>query len=112
MGEPGAAISYGAARTALRARRRTVRWRWGTDGLGLSNAVHAGPRSWRAPIVGRVCMDQTMVDLDAEHSRGTPGDVVTVLGDDGRRANGPPTITPRLLDTISWHLHLSWERKS
>lgn len=83
--EPGATAGYGATYTA--AGRET----WGTIALGygdgLPRALATGGgmvivRGRRVPIIGRISMDMTTVDLsgvpDARH-----GDVATVIGTDG-----------------------------
>lgn len=83
--EAGATVGYGATYRATR------RERWGTVAIGYGDGVRralaAGGgevlvRGTRVPIIGRISMDMTTVDLtgvpDAE-----PGDVVTVIGADG-----------------------------
>jgi alanine racemase len=65
--------------------------RWATvsigygDGLprGLGNRGHALVRGGRVPIVGRISMDVTVVDITGV-SGVSPGDVVTFVGSDGR----------------------------
>ena len=48
----------------------------------LSNRAEVIIRGMKAPIVGRVCMDQLMVDVT--HIPGVqPGDTVTIFGTDG-----------------------------
>ena len=48
----------------------------------LSNCGEVIIRSAKAPIVGRICMDQFMVDVT--HIPGVkPGDTVTIFGTDG-----------------------------
>lgn len=81
----GATVGYGATYRATRDER------WGTVAIGYGDgvprALAAGGgelliRGTRVPIIGRVSMDMTTVDLtgipDAE-----VGDVVTVIGTDG-----------------------------
>ena len=54
------------------------------DGLrrALSNNGEVLLRGRRAPIIGRVCMDQTMIDITAIPDAAV-GDVVTLVGRDG-----------------------------
>lgn len=80
----GTTVGYGAT---YRARRRE---RWATVGIGygdglrraLSNRGHVLVQGRRVPIVGRISMDMTVVEItDLPAVR--PGDVVTFLGSDG-----------------------------
>ncbi|MDI3257705.1 MAG: alanine racemase [Kyrpidia sp.] len=81
---PGATISYGCAYRAPDRRRIGTVAAGYADGLrrGLSNVGYMLVRGKRAPIVGRVCMDQTMIDLTGV-PEATPGDSVVLLGEDG-----------------------------
>lgn len=81
---PGSTAGYGATHVARA-------WeRWGTlaigygDGLprSLGNRGHALVRGRRVPIVGRISMDMTVVDITAV-PEAEPGDVVTLIGRDG-----------------------------
>ena len=47
----------------------------------MSNASHVIIRGKRYPVVGRVCMDQTMVNLEWDTAYN--GDEVVLLGADG-----------------------------
>jgi alanine racemase len=82
--EPGASAGYGATY------RASGRERWGTVGIGygdgLRRALAAGGealvRGRRVPIIGRISMDMTTLDLT--HVRDArEGDVVTFIGADG-----------------------------
>ncbi|MEM6986143.1 MAG: alanine racemase [Pseudomonadota bacterium] len=68
----------------------------------LSNSGHVVIRGKRYPIVGRVCMDQIMVNIgDGEAWN---GDTVTLIGDDmtvGEVANFANTIAHDILSGIS-----------
>ncbi|CAB3395218.1 alanine racemase [Kyrpidia spormannii] len=102
--EPGATVSYGCTyRAPARRRIGTVAVGYG-DGLrrGLSNAGYMLVHGRRAPIVGRVCMDQTMIDL-TNIPEARSGDVVTVLGRDGEETWTADNHA-RLLDTISYEI--------
>lgn len=95
--EPGQSVSYGGTYTAESARRiATIPVGYG-DGYarGLSNKGCVLIRGRRAPIRGRVCMDQFMVDVtDIPDVR--EGDPVTLLGTDGAE-----TITMEELGRLS-----------
>ena len=83
--EPGQSVSYGGTFTADR------KMRVGTVPVGYGDGY---PRSLsgkgfvliggkRAPILGRVCMDQFMVDL-SELPQAAEGDAVVLIGRDGQ----------------------------
>lgn len=81
---PGTTVGYGATHTARS-------WeRWGTldigygDGLprSLGNRGSAIVRGRRVPIIGRISMDLTVVDLSGV-PEAAPGDIVTLIGSDG-----------------------------
>ena len=81
---PGSTVGYGATHTARG-------WeRWGTLGIGygdglpraLGNIGSALVKGKRAPIVGRVSMDMTVVDLTGIEDVHA-GDVATLIGKDG-----------------------------
>lgn len=81
---PGTPISYGGTYVTGKTTRVATLPLGYADGLRrtLSNRGEVIVRGRRAPIIGRVCMDQTMVDVT-----GVPevevGDVVTIIGKDG-----------------------------
>lgn len=54
------------------------------DGIprALSGGGHALVRGRRAPVIGRVCMDQLLLDV-SEISSVSPGDVAVLIGRDG-----------------------------
>ena len=83
--EAGETVSYGGI---YRAERRT---RVGTISAGYADgyprpAAEGGMevliRGRRCPIIGRICMDQMMVDL-SDLPEAEPGDLVTLFGKDG-----------------------------
>jgi alanine racemase len=81
----GHTISYGATfRLARPSRVATVLIGYG-DGYSrrLSNRGEMLIRGGRAPILGRVCMDQTVVDV-TEIPGVAAGDIVTCIGSDGQ----------------------------
>jgi alanine racemase len=81
----GSTVGYGATYTAHGPER------WGTvaigygDGLRRALATAGGQaivNGARVPIIGRISMDVTTIDLTA-HPHARPGDVVTLIGRDG-----------------------------
>ena len=82
--EPGRQISYGGDFTTTRPTRvATIPAGYG-DGYrrGLSNNFHVLIRGCKAPILGRVCMDQFMVDV-TDIPDAALDDPVTLLGQNG-----------------------------
>lgn len=82
--EKGEAVSYGGTYvTPKRMRIATIPVGYG-DGYprGLSNKGYVLIHGKKAPILGRVCMDQFMVSLD-EIPDAKEGDTVTLIGADG-----------------------------
>ena len=82
--EPGTSVSYGGTFTAEhRMRVATIPIGYG-DGYprNLSGCGEVLIRGQRARILGRVCMDQLMVDV-TEISGAEEGDGVTLIGQDG-----------------------------
>lgn len=78
---PGTTVSYGRTWTARRQSRiATVSIGYG-DGLprALSNTGHALVRGRPSPIVGRVCMDMTMLDV-TDIPEAAPGDEAVFWG--------------------------------
>ena len=82
--EAGTPVSYGGTYvTKQRTRIATIPVGYG-DGYprSLSNRGYVLIRGMRAPILGRVCMDQFMVDVTAV-PEACEGDEVTLIGIDG-----------------------------
>jgi alanine racemase len=80
---PGHPVSYGSTwQSGHPVRVVTVPVGYG-DGYfrALSNVAHVLIRGRKYPVVGRVCMDQIMVNIEWETAYN--GDVVTLLGADG-----------------------------
>ena len=83
--EPGRQISYGGTFTTIRPTQvATIPVGYG-DGYrrSLSGKFHVLIRGQKAPILGRVCMDQIMVDV-TDIPDVQIDDVVTLLGCDGQ----------------------------
>lgn len=80
----GQEISYGGTYTTTRDTRvATICIGYG-DGYprSLSNRGHVLIKGQRAPVIGRVCMDQFMVDVTGIDSPVCVGDPVTLIGRD------------------------------
>ncbi len=93
----GQSVSYGGTFTAEKEMRiATIPVGYG-DGYPrmLSGKGHVLIRGKKAPILGRVCMDQFMVDV-TEIPGVTEGDLVTLIGSDGVEQ-----ITAELLGELS-----------
>ena len=83
--EPGCAVSYGSTWIAKEKRKiATIPIGYG-DGYprSLSNKGYVLIKGCKAPIVGRVCMDQMMVDVTDIPEEIRVGDRVTLIGQDG-----------------------------
>jgi alanine racemase len=85
---PGDAVSYGREFVAERPTLAAV------IPVGYADGFPRKPRTWGyvlvggrpAPILGRVCMDQTVVDVTAHAEAGTPvrqGDEAVIIGSQG-----------------------------
>jgi alanine racemase len=102
--EPGTTAGYGATFTALRHTRLALLPVGYADGFSrlLSNRGWVLVRGQRAPIAGRVSMDQTMVDVT-----GIPdvaaGDEVVLLGEQGRERISAQHLA-ELTGTISYEV--------
>jgi alanine racemase len=94
----GQEISYGGTFTTKRETRvATICIGYG-DGYprALSNLGHVLIKGQKAPIIGRVCMDQFMVDVTDISEPILVGDTVTLIGKDGKK-----TITMEEVGDIS-----------
>ncbi len=81
----GTSISYGRTYVTDRERRIATVTIGYADGYArlLSNRGYALLQGKRCPIVGRVCMDQLMLDVSELSESVVAGDVVTLIGEDG-----------------------------
>ena len=82
--EPGCPISYGGTFVTSRTTRVATIPVGYADGYcrSLSNRFYVLIRGKKAPILGRICMDQMMVDI-TDIPEAELGDTVTLLGPDG-----------------------------
>ena len=95
---PGTAVSYGSTWVAEEPRKiATIPIGYG-DGYprNLSNKGYVLIKGCKAPIVGRVCMDQMMVDVTEIPEEVKTGDRVTLIGQDGEY-----TISAEMLGDLS-----------
>jgi alanine racemase len=78
--------------------------------VGYADGFRRAPRHWgqvlvrgqRAPIVGRVCMDQTMIDVTAVHDV-RQGDEVVLIGEQGGERITAESVAERL-GTINYEV--------
>ena len=83
--EPGRPISYGGTYVTSRDTRVATIPAGYADGYmrSLSNRFYVLIRGQKAPILGRICMDQMMVDV-THIPDVVPGDPVVLIGTDGK----------------------------
>jgi len=105
---PGQSVSYGCTYTALEEVKVALLPIGYADGLNraLSNRGEFLVRGQKAPVIGRVCMDWTMIDV-TEIGEVAVSDEVVILG-----SQGDVTITAddlaAALGTISYEIFCSW----
>ena len=100
----GEYVGYGRTFRATRPTRIAVLPVGYSDGYDrkLSNGAHILVRGTRAPVVGRICMNLTMVDVtDVEKARA--GDEVILLGAVGDESVSAEDLA-RLADTINYEI--------
>lgn len=112
----GEGAGYGLAFQALRQTRLAVITIGYADGLPRDLAQRGGEvllHGRRCPMVGRICMDQLLVDV-TELPELRPGDIATIIGRDGgceiraeELAEHCGTITNELLSRLGGRLALS-----
>ena len=101
---PGTAVGYGRTYIATQARHIAV------IPVGYADGFRRGPSNWghvlvhgqRAPIIGQVCMDQTMIDV-SEIAGVRAGDTVVLIGRQGDEAITVEDVAARL-GTISYEV--------
>ncbi len=109
----GESVGYGSTFTAARKTRvATVQIGYG-DGYNrlLSNRgrmiVTTQQGSFYAPVIGRVCMDQTMIDITDVQGTVRVGDEAVVLGNAGGKSVSADDMA-RLCETISYEILLDF----
>jgi alanine racemase len=101
---PGSSVSYGNTY------QTTGEQRIGVIPVGYADGFRRAPRHWgevlvrgqRAPIVGRVCMDQTMIDITAIPEV-RQGDEVVLIGQQGGERITAEDVAERL-GTINYEV--------
>jgi alanine racemase len=101
---PGSYVSYGNTY------QTTDRQRIAVIPVGYADGFRRAPRHWgevlvrgqRAPIVGRVCMDQTMIDVTAIADV-RQGDEVVLIGEQGGESITAEQVAERL-GTINYEV--------
>ena len=98
----GDGVSYGLTWRAERDSRVALVPVGYADGWrrGLGNAGEVLVRGKRCPMVGRVCMDQFLIDVSALPAA-AEGDIATLIGADGHEAIGATEVAQEA-GTISW----------
>jgi alanine racemase len=102
--ERGATVGYGRTWAASKTSRIALVMCGYADGYrrALGNRAHMAVRGQLAPVVGRVAMDMSMVDVTGIPSVAV-GDVATLLGRDGEAEITADELAD-LADTISWEI--------
>ncbi|HEY8041878.1 MAG TPA: alanine racemase [Polyangiaceae bacterium] len=113
--DAGASVGYGATWSAPRRSRIATLPMGYADGLSrhLGNRGHVLVRGRRAPIVGAVSMDMTMIDVTGVDGASVRDEVVVLGGQDGplgRDALGADEIATHG-DTIAWEVLTSVSRR-
>lgn len=100
----GQSISYGRTFTPERTSQIATLPLGYADGLSrhLSNRGEVTVKGKRAPIVGRICMDQTMIDVTDIHQI-KEADVVTIFGEEGKGYISLDEVAS-ILDTIHYEI--------
>jgi len=101
----GKAISYGGTFVAQRESIIATLPVGYADGYSrlLSSKAHVLIKGQRAPIVGRICMDQCMVDVTDVQGSVSIGDEVILIGEDGNDRISADEIA-KLIGTISYEV--------
>jgi len=107
----GFSVSYGRMHRTSRPTRLATLPLGYRHGLhrSLSNLGEVLIRGSRAPMVGRICMDQMMVDA-GEVPEARVGDVVTVYGSDGDERVGVEEVSQRA-QTIPYELLCALDKR-
>ncbi len=103
--QAGDSISYGCTYVAPNTQKIATVPVGYADGFWRSNATNGGYmllHGKKVPIVGRVCMDQLMIDV-SDVAGVQEGDTVTVIGTDGEQALSAGDLARRN-DTIHYEI--------
>lgn len=107
----GCPISYGGIYITDRTTRVATLPIGYADGYrrSLTEKAHVLIRGQKAPIIGRICMDQLMVDV-THIPEAEIDDVVTVIGTDGAETITPDDLADRI-GTISYEILCGFSRR-
>lgn len=110
--EPGEGVSYGHRYVADRPTRVAVVGIGYADGVprNLSNQMQVLIRGRRVAQIGSITMDQLMLDVTDLPDDLMPGEVVTLLGEDGGDRIGAEDWA-NLLGTIAWEILCSFKHR-
>lgn len=118
---PGEGAGYGLAFTAEKPTRIAILTIGYADGLPRALSCGAGSvliHGRRAPIIGRICMDQTTVDI-SDIPDVHPGDTAVIIGTSGGEtisvyelAEKTDTITNEILSRLGSRLNRSFDKKN
>ncbi|HHV64683.1 MAG TPA: alanine racemase [Peptococcaceae bacterium] len=108
---PGESVSYGRTFIAEQPTRVATLPIGYADGLrrSLSNRGDVLIKGQRAPIIGKICMDQTMVDVSKIEGVKV-GDEVTLLGRDGSEVITADELAEHC-DTISYEIFCGFSKR-
>jgi alanine racemase len=108
---PGEGVSYGLTWRATRPSRVALVPVGYADGWrrGLGNAGRVLIRGARCPMVGRVCMDQFLVDV-TDVPGVSEGDIATLIGRDGEDEITATEVAAEA-ETISWDVLASLQAR-
>jgi alanine racemase len=109
--QPGTGVSYGHSFVADREMQMAVVGIGYADGIprNLSNRMSALIRGQRVPQIGAITMDQIMLDV-SQVPELQAGEVVTLLGQDGKEAISADDWAATL-GTISWEILCSFKHR-
>jgi alanine racemase len=109
----GTPISYGRTFVTKRPSRIGVIAIGYADGYSrlFSNSAHVLAKGQRVPVVGRVCMDLTMVDLTDTDSMIEEGDEVIIIGRQGNERITADELAGKA-NTVSYEILTSLGRRS
>jgi alanine racemase len=99
---PGQGISYGHEYFTTKEERIGTIPLGYADGFRRLNGNRVLVNGIKVPVVGRVCMDQCMLQLDAA-PEARPGDEVVIIGNQGSESLGAGDVA-RLWETINYEV--------
>ena len=100
--KPGESLSYGrsfVAKTPMRIATLPIGYADGLWRMAGTRGLFLSVKEKKVPIVGRICMDQCMIDI-TDVPQACEGDTVTVFGGDGESVDA---LAARL-DTIGYEI--------